>query len=81
MFLSTLFPNSQVPNMLDNDLYVTYSLFTQLTDEEVTIIEHLILLTQAYVFDIGFVFLFRCTRNKETFLWSNFHILIPRIQQ
>jgi len=28
MFLSTLFPNSQVPNMLqDNDFYVTYSLF------------------------------------------------------
>jgi len=45
MFLSTLFPNSQVPNMLDNDLYVTYSLFTQLTDEEVTLIEHLTLLT------------------------------------
>lgn len=32
MFLSTLFPNSQVPNTLqDNDYYVTYSLFTQLT--------------------------------------------------
>jgi len=46
MFLSTLVPNSHVPNMLqDNDFYVTYSLFTQLTDEEVAWIEHLILLT------------------------------------
>jgi hypothetical protein len=68
MFLSTLFPNIQVPNMLqDNDFYVTYSLFTQLTDEEDAWIEHLILSIPAYVFDMGFVFLFRCTCYEETF--------------